>query len=41
MEKYFKRKSVMPEFPERDESGLEKRNKFDLELSELPSDPGQ
>ncbi|KAH9792980.1 TTF-type domain-containing protein [Citrus sinensis] len=31
----------MPQFPERDESGPEKRNKFDLELSELPSDPGQ
>ena len=41
MEKYFKRKSVIPEFPERDESGPEKWNKFDLELSELPSNPGQ
>ncbi|KDO47792.1 hypothetical protein CISIN_1g044782mg, partial [Citrus sinensis] len=31
----------MLQFPERDESGPEKRNKFDLELSELPSDPRQ
>ncbi|KAH9688484.1 TTF-type domain-containing protein [Citrus sinensis] len=41
MEKYFKRKSVMSPFLERDESGPEKRNKFDLELSKLPYDPGQ
>ncbi|ESR64798.1 hypothetical protein CICLE_v10010399mg [Citrus x clementina] len=31
----------MPQFPERDESGPEIRNKFDLELSKHPSDPGQ
>ncbi|ESR36962.1 TTF-type domain-containing protein [Citrus sinensis] len=41
MEKYFKRKPVMPPFLEKDENGLEKRNKFDLELSELPYDPRQ
>ena len=41
MGKYFKRKLVMSPFLERDESGLEKRKKFDLELPELPYDPGQ
>ena len=31
---------MMP-FLERDESGTEKRNKFDLELSKLPYNPRQ